>query len=198
MASAASPGAGQHHQPVSRRGEGHVPLDPVEPEAGTVGLGPDLDAARRVAVLGLQPGRGEDGLARGQARSHWSFCAVAAGGGQDPAPQDGADEMGDRGQRPPELLVEGHALDQGHARAAVLLGQQQADEVELAQLRPQRGRVADGVVLHVAHHVERAVAGQHVARRLAQHLLFLDEIKVQHVSTSFAIDRGAVRAWLMW
>ena len=65
-------------------------------------------------------------------------------------------------------------------RAAVLLGEQQPDEVELPQLRPQRGRVADGVVLHLADYVERAVTPEHVAHRLAEQLLFLVEIEVQH------------------
>ena len=66
------------------------------------------------------------------------------------------------------------------AEPAVLVGQQQADEVELAQLRPQRRRIADGVVLHLADHVERAVPRQHVAHRLAQQLLLLVEFKIQH------------------
>ena len=86
--------------------------------------------------------------------SHASFCAVAPGGGQHAAAHHRADEVRGGRQGPPQLLVERHALDERHARAAVLLGQQQADEVELAQLRPQRGGIADRVVLHVPHDVE--------------------------------------------
>jgi len=81
-----------------------------------------------------------------------------------------------RRQRAAQLLVERHALNERHGRAAVLLGEQQPDEVELAQLHPQRGWVADRVVLHLADNLERAVAPEHVAHRLPQQLLFLVEI----------------------
>ena len=60
--------------------------------------------------------------------------------------------MGRGRQCPAELLVEHDALHRGHARPAVLLGQLEPDQVEMGQLLPQIGRVADRVVLQLAHH----------------------------------------------
>ena len=91
----------------------------------------------------------------------------------------------------PELLVECHALDQGHARSLVLLGQQQADEVELAELLPQRRWIPDRVVLHLADDLERAVARQQVAHRLAQELLLLVEVEIKHGQPLFVFGVGS-------
>ena len=80
------------------------------------------------------------------------FWLVAARPGQAATRHDGADEVGRRGHGPAELLVDHDASRARHARAAVLLGQLQADQVEVGQLLPQLGRVAGGVVLELAHH----------------------------------------------
>ena len=144
------------------------------------------------AVLGLQPRRGEDGLARHDAGEPRLLLVGAARAGQHAARQDRADEVGRRGDGPAELLVDDDALEGGHARAAVLLGELQADQVEVGELLPQLGRVADRVVLELAHHAERAGGGDHAAHRLTEHLLLGAEGQVQHVVFS---SGGAVVWW---
>ena len=76
-----------------------------------------------------------------------------------------------RRQRASELLVHDDAVEQRHLAAAVLLGQQHAEEAELAELRPERVGVAERVVLHRAHDVEPAVARADTGDGVAQHLL---------------------------
>ena len=180
-------GTGQHDQPIGGRGVGHVALEPVETETRPARRRPRLDPAGREAVLGLQPGRREDRLAGGHGAQPLVLLRRAPRRSQHAPAHDGADEVRDRSEGPSQLLVEGHALDQRHARSAVLLGQEEADEVERSELGPQLGRVPDGVVLHGPDDVERAMARQHVACGLAQQLLLLVELKVQHVSTTFVI-----------
>ena len=61
--SASSPVRARTTQARRRGGEGDVALGAGEAAAVTVGLGRHLDAGRPAAVLGLEPGRGDDGLA---------------------------------------------------------------------------------------------------------------------------------------
>ena len=171
-------GAGQHDKPVGRRGEGHVALFPIESVFRALAASPRLHTAGREPVLGLQPGRSEDGLARGDPPQPLLFLGAAPGGSEDAPAHDCADEVRRRSQRTAELLVECDALDEGHRRTPVLFGEEQSDEIELAQLDPQRRWVPDGVVLHRAHHLERTVPPEDVTHRLAQQLLLLVEIKI--------------------
>ena len=46
------------------------------------------------------------------AHSHWSFCAAFPPRRQHAPAQHGTHEMRDRSQGAPQLLVEGHTLDQ--------------------------------------------------------------------------------------
>ena len=99
-----------------------------------------------------------------------------------------------RGHGAAKLLIQGDALNQRHARTPVLVGQQEPNEVELAQLLPQGGGVANRVVLHLADDVEWAMTGQDVARRLAQELLFLVEVEIKHeVPLSWSASEVRVR-----
>jgi hypothetical protein len=128
--------AGQDDQTAGRLGEGHVALGARQDEPIAVRLRPDPDALGPEAVLGLQPRRGEDSLAGDDMGQPLLLLGLAARPGQDPAGQDGTHEVGGRGQRAAELLVEHHALDGGHARSAELLGKRQPDEIEVGQLLP--------------------------------------------------------------
>ncbi len=156
--------------------------DRVQPV--TVGLGPQLHAPRTRTVLGLQPRRGEDGLAGDDARQPRLLLLGVAGAGQCPAGEDRADEVGRGRDGPTELLVEHHGLERRHARAAVLLGELQPDQVEMGELLPQFGRVPRGIVLELADHAERAGGGEEAPHRLTEHLLLGAEGQVQHVVLS--------------
>ena len=148
-------------------GEGHVALRAGDGEAVAVGDGPDLDARLPEAVLRLEPGRGQDGLAGHQPGQPRLLLLVAPGNGQRAAGQDGAHEVGRGGQRSAELLVEHHRLQRRHGRAAVLLGELQADEVEMGQLLPELGRVPDGIVLELADHLS-GLAVAHTPRTVSR------------------------------
>ncbi len=67
---------------------------------------------------------------------------------------------------------------------AELLGQLQTDQVQVGELLPEVGRVADRVVLELAHHRQRAGAGADATDRLPQHLLLGAESQVQHPQAS--------------
>src|SRR5581483_6519291 len=68
--------------------------------------------------------------------------------------------------------------DEGEARAAVLLGEDQAVPAELGHLLPELTRVAGLVVHHLPDERHRALLREEVARRLSQHLLVFAEPKV--------------------
>ena len=61
------------------------------------------------------------------------------------------------------------------------LGDEQPEQVERTQLLPQVDRVADRVVLHLAHDGRRRVLGEQAAHDLAEHLLLLGEGEIKHV-----------------
>ena len=155
MSVSASPVRASTTSVLGRRGEGDVALDAVEHEAVAVGDGPHLHALGSEAVLGLEPRRGEDGLALGDAGQDRLALLVGAEAQHDAGAEHGGHEVRRGRQAPAQLLVDDGALDHRHARPAVLLGQREPDEVELGQLRPQRGRVPDRVVLQLAHDGER-------------------------------------------
>ena len=151
-------GAGQDHQRGRRGGEGDVALGPGQAEPVAVGLGPHLDAGGPAAVLGLEPRRGDDGLApRRWAPATAPAAAAEPARARAPPHSTALGEMGRGGEGAAQLLVEHDALERAHARPAVLLGEQEPDQVELGQLLPQLGRVADGVVLELADHRQGAV-----------------------------------------
>ena len=155
-------------------------LEAAEGEPRSLWHGAHLDAERREAVLGLEPGGSEDDLTGGDGAEPMVLLLGVPGLGEHTAAHDGAHEVGRGGECPSQLFVEGYAFDQRHPRASVLLGEEQADEVELAQLGPQLGRVARRVVLHGPDDVQGAVALQHVTQGLAEQLLLLIEFKVKH------------------
>jgi len=157
-----------------------VALGSREEETVAVRHGPELDPGRGPAVLGFEPGRSEDGLAGDDGTHPGGALGVGSGPGQGAAAEDGTHEVGGGGERPAQLLVEDDALDQGHPGPAVLLGQEDPDEVELSELLPELGRITGGVVLQFPDHRQRAVGGTDPAHGVAEHLLFSIEVEVEH------------------
>ncbi len=96
-ASAAVAGPGQDHQRGGRLGEGHVALGAGEDEPVAVGHRPDLDALGPEAVLGLEPRRGQDGLAGDDAGQPLLLLLPAPGPGQGPAARGRSSRSGARG-----------------------------------------------------------------------------------------------------
>ena len=88
--------------------------------------------------LRLQPRRRDDRLAGADRGQPLVALRVGAGGRRMHAgAHHRAHEVRRRRQRPPELLVDDHAVEHRHLAAAVLLGQRHAEQAELAELRPR-------------------------------------------------------------
>src|SRR5438094_579831 len=95
----------------------------------------------------------------------------AASAGDDTGAEHRADEVGRRGEGPAQLLVDDGGVE--HRKLA------HVEQAQLAELEPELLRVANCVILELAHDVHPAVAGTQAAHRLPQQLLFGREVEIQ-------------------
>ncbi len=162
----ARPGAGQHQRGGRRptaNGTCHFTPSSTQPARRPVGpcgrrSGPRLRARTR------RPGSSQAGTTmawpEAMAGSHAACWASVPAATRTPALSTALAKCGDGASERPELLVDDGRLQRGHLGAAVGRGQGQADEVEVGQLLPEVGGVADRVVLELADHLERGVVAR--------------------------------------
>ena len=157
---------GEHEQSVGGRRERHVALGPGEAPPVAVGLGAQLHALGAEPASRLEPRRRDDRLAGGESGQPLGSAPRPCRRARVTPPLiTELTKCGRRRERPAELVVDDHRVEHRHPRAAVLLGQRQPEQAQLAELEPELLRVADGVVLQLAHDVEAGVARAHARRR---------------------------------
>ena len=191
MSSSFSPVRAEHDQPRRRRRERHVALLPRQHPAVAGLRRAQAHALRPEAALRLQPGGRHDRLAARDLRQPLLLLGVAARRDQHARAHHRRLEGRRRRERAAQLLEHDHGLEQRLRRAAVLLGHQHAEQAQLRQLLPERVGHALRVVLHRAHHRDRAVLGAQLAHRVAQDLLLFAEVEVHAISPTAATRRRA-------
>ena len=174
--------AGQHHDEIGGRRELDMLLGAVQHEAVAVGAGGQLDAAGFVTPARLQPPDGGDGPARCDAAQQFGLLGRRPCLGDRRGGQHAAHEMGHRSQRAPQFLVDHNAVEEAHAGAAGALGDHEAAQAQLPETLPEISCYAVGVVLELPHSLQRREFGAQAPHHVAQHLLFLGEVEVQHHS----------------
>ena len=147
--------------------EGDVALGPGQREAvAVVGRGPGLDAAWPEAAVGLEPRRGEHGRRR---RRRGAATRPAAPSVPPAAMRAGrghaAHEVRRRRQRPAQLLVQRPRPRAGSCPSRrAPRGPAGPSRSSAAELLPEVGRVADRVVLQLAHDGRAAQCSAQQAR----------------------------------
>src|SRR4029434_5095090 len=90
----------------------------------------------------------------------------------------------DRRERATELLRDQRELEPAESSAAIFVGHRRAQPTHLRHALPERVAVGAIALQHAAAHVDPAVLGEIIARRLLEQLLVFGEIEVHRLASA--------------